>query len=140
MREADAIAPHLACPWEDWEKEERSGTGFANSGRPNTSPYPCSPKICGGRPHMLTRTKRTMARRGLTLMELVVVMTVLAALVAIVVPMFPNLLRRSHKIGDATNASEVAKQVQLHQAMYLSYPDEFDLMTTAGSTTAPDFL
>jgi len=73
-------------------------------------------------------------------MELVVVMTILAALGAIMVAMFPNLLRRSHKVVDATNSSEVAKAIQLHQAMFLGYPNEWDLMTTSGSTTAPTYL
>ena len=87
---------------------------------------------------MLARSR--VSRQGLTLMELVVVMTILAALAAVAVAMFPNLLRRSHKVVDATNSSEVAKIVQLHQAMYLDYPDQLDLMTVAAGTTAPSFL
>lgn len=79
-------------------------------------------------------------RSGLTLMELVVVLTVLAALAAIMLAMFPNLLRRSHKVTDATQSSEVAKAVQLYQALYLSYPDQWDLMTDGTSTTAPTFI
>lgn len=79
-------------------------------------------------------------RYGLTLMELVVVLTILVGLAAILVPLFPNLLRRTHKATDATQTAEVAKAVQLYQATYLSYPDQFDLMTTGTSTTAPDFL
>ena len=37
--------------------------------------------------------KKDLSRKGLTLMELVVVMTILAALAAIVIPLLPNLLR-----------------------------------------------
>lgn len=87
---------------------------------------------------MLSRSR--VSRPGLTLMELVVVMTILAALAMIAVAMFPNLLRRSHKVVDASNSSEVAKIVQLHQAMYLDYPDQLDLMTASTGVTAPDFL
>ena len=81
-----------------------------------------------------------MNRRGLTLMELVVVMTVLAALAAILIPLLPNLLRRAHKVTDATQSAELAKAVQLHQALYITYPNEFDLMTVATGTTAPDYV
>ncbi|MCA9264687.1 MAG: prepilin-type N-terminal cleavage/methylation domain-containing protein [Planctomycetales bacterium] len=79
-------------------------------------------------------------RRGLTLMELVVVMTVLAALAAILIPLLPNLLRRAHKVTDATQSQELAKSVQLYQALYISYPEEWDLMTDGTTTTAPAFV
>lgn len=78
-------------------------------------------------------------RRGLTLMELVVVLAVLAALAAILIPLFPNLLRRAHKVTDATQSSEVAKCVQLYQALYTSYPDQFDSMVDAGGA-APAYI
>jgi prepilin-type N-terminal cleavage/methylation domain-containing protein len=87
---------------------------------------------------LIFRFRRT--RRGLTLVELVVVMTVLAALAAIVIPMFPNLLRRAHKVSDATNSSEMAKAMLTHQAMFVSYPDNFDLLTDGSSATFPSFL
>lgn len=78
-------------------------------------------------------------RRALTLMELVVVLGVLAALAAIAIPLFPNLLRRSHKVTDATQTSEIAKAIQLYQGLYTSYPNEWDLMATS-SGAAPTFL
>jgi prepilin-type N-terminal cleavage/methylation domain-containing protein len=68
-------------------------------------------------------------RSGLSLMELVVVLAILAGLAAIVVPMFPDLLRRTHKATDATQTSEMAKIIQLYQALYFSYPDGFDQLT-----------
>ena len=78
------------------------------------------------------------SRAALTLMELVVVMGVLAALAAILVPMFPNLLRRAHKATDATQTAEVAKALQLYQGAFVSYPDDFDLLTDG--TTFPAYL
>lgn len=89
---------------------------------------------------MLRTRKKTMGsnlritrdwrrRPGLTLMELVIVLAVLAAVSAILIPLFPNLLRRTHKAVDATQSSEVAKSVQLYQSLYISYPDNFDLLT-----------
>ena len=67
-------------------------------------------------------------------------MTILVALAAILVPLFPNLLRRAHKATDATQTSEVSKAVQLYQFSYIGYPDEWDFMTVATGTTAPNFL
>ena len=79
-----------------------------------------------------------LKRRGLTLMELVVVMTVMAAVAAIALPLFPNLLRRAHKVTDATQTSETAKSIQLYQGLTLSYPDGYDLLTDG--TDFPDYL
>ncbi|MEZ6089588.1 MAG: prepilin-type N-terminal cleavage/methylation domain-containing protein [Pirellulaceae bacterium] len=81
----------------------------------------------------------TYRRRGLTLLELIVVMTVLAATAAIVLPLLPNLLRRAHKVTDATQTAEMSKAIQTHHAAYLSYPDQWDLMTEAGGAL-PDFI
>lgn len=78
-------------------------------------------------------------RQGLTLMEMVVVLSILAALAAIMIPLFPNILRRAHKATDATQTSEVAKAVQLYQALYLSYPNDLDLLLTATGAD-PDYL
>src|SRR5262245_29592790 len=86
---------------------------------------------------MLLSTRSAVRRRaGLTLMELVVVMTILIALAAILVPLFPNLLRRAHKATDATQTSELAKALQSYQALYVSYPDEFDLLTDGSAFPA----
>lgn len=78
------------------------------------------------------------ARRGLTLLELVVVLTVLAAVAGILVPMLPNLLRKAHKSVDATQSGELAKALQMYQAQFTSYPDNFDLLTDG--TTFPAYL
>ncbi len=72
-------------------------------------------------------------RCGLTLMELVVVLLILAALAGILVPMLPNMLSRAHTATGATNTGELAKAVQLYQASYMKYPDNFDsLLNTSG--------
>lgn len=84
--------------------------------------------------------RRIGNRCGLTLMELVVVLAVLAAVAAILVPLLPNLLRRAHKATDATQTSEVTKAMQTYQASYMSYPDNFDLLTDGTSTTFPTYL
>ncbi len=71
----------------------------------------------------------SLKRPGLTLMELVVVMFILIALAAILVPLFPSMIERAHRSTGATNTSELTKAVQLYQAVNGSYPDGYDLMT-----------
>lgn len=80
-------------------------------------------------------SNRTPAeRRALTLIELVVVMAVLAAVAGIVLPLLPNMVTRAHTSTSATNLGEVGKAVQTHEAVYMSYPTNFDsLVTTSGS-------
>jgi prepilin-type N-terminal cleavage/methylation domain-containing protein len=73
---------------------------------------------------------RRSLRRGLTLMELVVVMVILAAVAGIVLPLLPNMVTRAHTSTGATNISEVAKAIQTHQATHLTYPNFFDSLTT----------
>ncbi len=79
---------------------------------------------------------RGMRERGLTLLELVVVLTVLAAVAGILVPMLPNLLRKAHKSVDATQSGELAKALQMYQAQFTSYPDNFDLLTDGSAFPA----
>jgi prepilin-type N-terminal cleavage/methylation domain-containing protein len=83
--------------------------------------------------------RRAELRRGLTLMELVVVMVILAAVAGIVLPLLPNMITRAHSSTSATNLGEVGKAIQTYEAVYLSYPNGFDsLVTSAG--TLPTYL
>lgn len=84
-------------------------------------------------------SKPPRRRTGLTLIELVVVLAVLAAVAGIVAPLMPNLLRRAHKSVDATQTGEMSKAVQMYQATFTSYPDNFDLLTD-GTTGFPAYL
>jgi len=68
-------------------------------------------------------------RSGFTLLELVVVMFILMALAAIIVPLFPSMVERAHRSSQATNESEITKAVQLFQGLYGNYPDGYDLLT-----------
>ncbi len=76
------------------------------------------------------RGKRS--RRGLTLLELVVVLTILVALAGILVPMVSNLLPLASTSAGATNAAEVEKLVQL----YLTVPQS----SAAGQNVTVDLL
>ena len=78
-------------------------------------------------PHMFSA--RNDRRRGLTLIELVVVMTILIALGGLLIPMFASMLTRGHTSTCATNIGEVAKAVQQYQLLYGSYPTDLDSLT-----------
>ncbi len=77
---------------------------------------------------------RFSRRKGLTLMELVVVMAILIALAAIIVPLMPGLLGRAERASRATNSQEVYKTVQLYQSMTSHFPNDWDALTD-GTTT-----
>jgi type II secretory pathway pseudopilin PulG len=75
------------------------------------------------------------ARRGLTLMELIVVLVILIGLAGILIPLFPSLIGRTHTSAGATNDSEVTKAIQVHEATYFQYPDQFDSLISDGGAT-----
>jgi type II secretory pathway pseudopilin PulG len=81
-------------------------------------------------------TRLVARRRGLTLMELVVVMAILIALAAIIVPLMPGLLGRAERASRATNSQEIYKTIQLFQSMYSHYPTDFDALTDGSSGVA----
>jgi prepilin-type N-terminal cleavage/methylation domain-containing protein len=78
--------------------------------------------------------RRWASVRGLTLLELVVVLSILAALAGIVVPLLPNLVHRSTVATCTTNLAEIGKLVQSYQALNSAlYPDKMDnLVKTSG--------
>ena len=89
---------------------------------------------------MLKSLSSRTRRQGLTLMELVVRRWPSW-------PRWPPSWYRSfrtcsaaaHKATDATQTAEVSKAIQLYQGAYVSYPDDFDLLTD-GTATAIDYL
>ena len=97
--------------------------GFASSGgrHPRVAaarqPWAMLSKPLRGRRQPRRRVARTLRgrrpRRGLTLLELVIVLTILVALAGLVVPMVSNLLPFSSSSAGATNASEIERVVQV---------------------------
>ncbi|MCC5844401.1 MAG: hypothetical protein JJU05_09135 [Verrucomicrobia bacterium] len=74
----------------------------------------------------LARLKRK-SKEGLTLLELVVVLTVLVALAGIVLPSLPNLLRQSHVAVCSTNIPELNKAVIMHSTLNIGqHPNNLD--------------
>lgn len=64
--------------------------------------------------------------KGLTLLELVVVLVVLAALAGLLIPMFPSIFQKTHAGQCAGNLAEINKFIETYKALNLSYPDGLD--------------
>ena len=73
-----------------------------------------------------TPLSRKASRRGLTLLELVMVLVILAAVAGILVPVLANMTTRTHGSTGAANIAEIAKAAQMHESMYNEQPNEFD--------------
>lgn len=76
---------------------------------------------------MLVRTK-WQVRRGLTLIELVVVLLILAALAGVLVPVVQNMVQKSHGSAGAANIGEIAKAIMLFEARNGLHPDNYDAL------------
>lgn len=72
--------------------------------------------------------------RGLTLVELVVVLTILVALSGLIVPLVSGLGHQTNAATNATVADDVARAVRAFEGRYDKYPDNWDsLLLTAGT-------
>lgn len=73
------------------------------------------------------------ARRGLTLLELVVVLVILVGLAGILVPLLPSMLGRTETSTGATNQTEILKWVQMYEQLNFAYPRDWDTLVDAKS-------
>jgi len=73
-------------------------------------------------------------RRGLTLLELVVVMAILVALAAVLIPTLPSLLGRANQASGVSNVVDLDKALQTYLGTNLHYPDRFDSLLDGGGT------
>jgi len=80
----------------------------------------------------LLQNTRKQAARGLTLIELVVVLAILVALVGLVLAFFPGLLSRASKSTSATSIQDIAKAVQINYSTQLTYGSGYDSLLNAG--------
>jgi type IV pilus assembly protein PilA len=82
---------------------------------------------------------RTTAKRGLTLIELVIVMAILGVLAAMLLPKFEGLTNAANEAAAASSAVDAAKLIGQYKAVKTVYPDRWDSLTdgsalwTAGS-------
>lgn len=80
---------------------------------------------------MLLRIRKRISarsRRGLTLIELIVVLIILIAVAGLLVPMLPSMLTRAHTSTCSTNMGETTKAIAEYQALYSQQPNNFDAM------------
>jgi len=82
--------------------------------------------------------KLRTSRSGLTLVELIVVLTILVAVATIIIPLLPNVLTKANQATDTTQISELAKAIQSYRATSAGYPDGYDLLTDG--TNFPSYL
>jgi prepilin-type N-terminal cleavage/methylation domain-containing protein len=69
---------------------------------------------------------RTGARRGFTLIELVVVLAILAAIAGLVIPQIDGLRRSSDKGTASHTIGAVSMNTQLYRTLKGNYPNRFD--------------
>ena len=81
------------------------------------------------------RVKQT-GRRGLTLLELVVVLAILVAIGGLVVPLLGNYLHRANIASCTVNIPEMDKWIQTYVNLYSSYPDRMDNLCVAAGGLA----
>jgi len=81
---------------------------------------------------------RNTRRRGLTLLELVVVMGILVVLAGVLVPLLPGLLSDAHFSSGATTIDEMNKSIATYEALNRSQPDGFDLLVDS-TGSIPDY-
>src|SRR5262245_37921794 len=80
-------------------------------------------------PMALVTRNREAKRRGLTLLELIVVLVLLIALAGIVIPLLPSMLGRSETASGATSQTETYKWIQTYEQLYFGYPRDWDALT-----------
>jgi type II secretory pathway pseudopilin PulG len=69
---------------------------------------------------------------GFTLLELVVVMAILIALAAILIPILPEYVGKANQSAAAANMSELEKFIMVFRASYSRNPNHFDSLMNEG--------
>ena len=84
--------------------------------------------------------KKFNSRRGLTLVEMMMVMLIMVGLAAVLIPLFGNVVGLTHASSSSTNIEQVARSFEQHKSMYSGYPNQLDLLltdNTDATTLAP---
>jgi len=88
-------------------------------------------------PNRVDSRKTSTRRAGLTLIELVVVLTILVALGGLIVPMLPNFLAKTHNAKCSTTIPELNKLWITKYTGDVRYPDSYDSLIE-GATLATE--
>lgn len=76
--------------------------------------------------------RKSPERNGLTFLELVVVLAILAILAGLVISVMPSLIRRTHLAKCADTIAELNKTWMRAYAVSIRYPDVYDSLLDAG--------
>ena len=74
--------------------------------------------------------KPHVSRSAFTLVELIVVLTILVGLAGVLIPAVTEMVARTNRSTSAANISEVAGAIQRYEAQFMSYPKNFDSLMT----------
>jgi hypothetical protein len=92
-------------------------------------------QVTGQHGHLHHRARLTH-KSGLTLLELVIVLTIIVAIAGVAVAMFPRLLTRAHVASCSANLPELFKAIQTYDAISMNgYPDRVDTMVVNSLAT-----
>jgi type II secretory pathway pseudopilin PulG len=80
------------------------------------------------------RAPRRLRRKGLTLIELIVVLMILIALGGLLAPMLPSMLTRAHTSTCVTNIAETGRAIVTFQQLYSQYPNNWDALGDGTAT------
>ena len=69
-------------------------------------------------------------RRGLTLIELLLVLVILIGIAAVLIPLFGNVVGMTHASSSASNIESTSRALESHKAMFGGYPNQLDLLLT----------
>ena len=78
----------------------------------------------------------TSSQRGLTLIELLVVLIIITGIAGIVLPIMPDVDRRTKGSTGGGNMREVVKAIEMHRSANRSFPDEWDSLIDSNDVTA----
>jgi type II secretory pathway pseudopilin PulG len=94
----------------------------------------------GAIPAMNVQRQRTAQRRGLTLIELVVVLFILIALAALVIPRLSFLQDQAKNAAGAAGAADLMNNIEVYRASSGAYPQKFDSLLDVGGASIYDNL
>lgn len=77
---------------------------------------------------------------GFTLLEMVVVMAILIALAAVLIPMLPEYLGKANQSAAAANMSELEKFIMVFRTTYNRNPNHFDSLLTDGGAAVSGLI
>ncbi len=83
---------------------------------------------------MLTRRQSNRQRIGFTLIELVVVLIIIAALAGLAIPLVSMLTRSTNMATSAANQQEIANNIELYFTLQKRFPQGMDSLITTGGT------